>query len=253
MLRRGVAFAAMGEGLGKVRAAVPVGALRRVGPEPRVGVEEARPDRHQPALIEREGEGVPPGRSMNRWKAEEVGLDRQGVGVGHVGVAGERHRRIEPGAVAPHPAVHSDQEFGVAVGADARLPIGGDVGGVERPERQGKGEAAGERLAAPRRVADQAIGRPREVLAPLHLARVGQSGGNARRIGAAIVGQRHLAATRESHRAWAADDPQAYRRADRDDDREADDDTAPQAHAFFLPASTSRSTGNRRRAMPVAA
>ena len=55
---RRVAFAAMRQRLGEIGAAVPLRALRGVGREAAVGIEEQRPKRHRPALIKGERQRV---------------------------------------------------------------------------------------------------------------------------------------------------------------------------------------------------
>ena len=81
-------------------------------------------------------------------QAEQIGLDRQRVGIGHVGVGRIGHRRIKPRAVAADAALHGVEKIPIAVVADAGLLVGRDIGRIERAERQRNGEAAGIGLAA---------------------------------------------------------------------------------------------------------
>ena len=135
-IARRVAFAAMRQRFGEIGAAIPFRALRRIGLEAGVRIEQRRPEHHRPALVERKGERVFRRRRMHRRQAEQIGLDRQRVGVGHIGVGRVRHRRIEPRAVAADAAMHGIEKILVAVIADAGVLVGRDVGRIHHAERQ---------------------------------------------------------------------------------------------------------------------
>src|SRR6478609_3725806 len=104
-IARGVALSAMREGFGEIGASVPLGALRRVGLEANVFIEEERPWAHKPTLIEWESQSICSIGRTHRGKAEQVSLDRKSVGIGHVGIGRIRHRRVETSAVAAKPAL----------------------------------------------------------------------------------------------------------------------------------------------------
>ena len=80
---------------------------------------------------------------MHRRQAEQIGLDRQRIGVGHVGIGGVRHRRIKPCAVAADAAMDRVKKILVAVIADAGFLVGRDVGRIQRAERQPDRQPAG--------------------------------------------------------------------------------------------------------------
>ena len=128
-------------------------------------------------MVERKGERVRARRRVHRRKAEQRGLDGERVGVAHVGVRGERHRRIEIGAVAADAAMHGAQEIRIAVVADAGFPVGRDVGRVDGAEGQGEGKAAGKFLSVFRGVADHAIGGVGEIFAAFYETCLRQRGG----------------------------------------------------------------------------
>ena len=149
--------------------------------------------------------------------------------------------------------VHRPQELRVGVGADAGLPVRGDVGRIERPERQGEGEAAGIGFPARRGVADHAVRRLGQVFPALHEAGLGQFGRCAGRVRGMVGGERDLGAGRESHRPGTGDDPQAQGAARHGGDGHGAQQDAQNPHVCFLRARARRSSGRRRRAMPVAA
>ena len=67
-------------------------------------------------------------------------------------------------------------------------------GRIERPERQHEREPAGKGRAARRGVAGHAIGGARQIFAARNEVRVRERRRHAGRIGAVIVGERHLLA-----------------------------------------------------------
>ena len=213
-ISRRVAFAAMRQRFGEIGAPVPFRTLRRIGLEARIRIEQRRPEAHRPALVERKGQRIGRRRRAHRRQAEQIGLDRQRIGVGHVGVGRIRHRRIKPRAVAADAAMHRVEEILIAVIADAGLLVRRDVGRIERAERQLEAEAAGIFLAARRGVADHAVRRPRQIFAALDQRSPARAPperrSDWRRL---IIRERDLRAVRKGHRAGTADDPDARRPA----------------------------------------
>ena len=250
-----MAFAAMRQRLGEIGAAVPLRRLRGVGLEARIRIEQRRPETHRPALVERERQRIGGRRRMHRRQAEQIGLDRQRIGVGDVGVGGVRHRRIEPRAVAPHAAMHRVEEILIAVIADAGFLVGRDVGRVQRAERQLEAEAAGILLAARRGVADHAVRRLRQIRAALDEACLGERRRDAGGIAgldnppARLSGRRQRPSGRDRGRTRSRS-PAAtttiattLRRMRR----------VAGLMTFFPAAIRERSIGSRRKATPVAA
>ena len=70
-IARRMALAAMRERFGEIGAPIPFGALRGVGPETNIFVEQERPRSHQPALIEWESQRVRSIGRTHRGKAIE--------------------------------------------------------------------------------------------------------------------------------------------------------------------------------------
>jgi hypothetical protein len=96
----------MRERLGDIRAPVPFWTPRRFGLKPPIFVKERRPETHQPALVERKGKRVLHSGGMHGRQAEQIGLDRKRVMVGHIGIGRERHRGIKTRTVWARPALH---------------------------------------------------------------------------------------------------------------------------------------------------
>ncbi len=206
---RRMAFAAMRQRLGEIGAPVPFRALGGVGLETPIRIEQRRPEDHRPALVERKHQRIFGSRRAHRRQAEQIGLDRQSIRIGHVGIGRKRHRRIKPRAIAADAAMDRVEKILVAVIADAGLLVGRDVGRIQRAERQFEPEAAGIFLAVLGGVADHAIRGPRHISTALHKARLRESGRNAGGIGAAIIGERHLRAIREGKRTGPAENPKS--------------------------------------------
>ena len=158
---RRVAFAAMAERGGEIGAAVPLRGFRGVRDEAPALEERRIPERHGPALIEREAEIVRAdwaarsrGRVM-RYALIASTSSRLSCGIRGVGKGGIQVLPVLADALA-----HRAHELIVAVGADAVLRIGRDVGRIDRAERQLERDASGKRLARIRhRVAGDAVGR----------------------------------------------------------------------------------------------
>src|SRR6266851_5637085 len=125
---RRVAFAAMRQRLREIGAPVPLRALRGIWLKPRIQIEQRRPEAHRPALVERKRQRIVGVRRVHRRQAEQIGLDRQSVGVGHIGVGRKRHRRIKPRTVFADATMDSVEEILIAVIADAGLLVRRDVG-----------------------------------------------------------------------------------------------------------------------------
>ena len=212
-----MAFAAMRQRFGEIGAAVPFRTFRGIRLEAGIRIEQRRPEVHRPALVERKHQRIGGGGRAHRRQAEQIGLDRQRIRVGHVGIGRKRHRRIKPRAIAARAAMNRVQKILIAVIADAGLLVGRDVGRIQRAERQLEREAAGIFLAALRGVADHAIRRPRQIGAALDEARLGERSRNAGGIGGLVIGQRHFRTIGECHRTGTAEDPQTRRQRDHDD------------------------------------
>ena len=76
-------------------------------------------------------------------QAKKIGLDRQHVGVSRKSIRSLGHGRIKPRAILADAALHGVEEIPVAVVADAGVLVGGDVGRIERAERQREDKTAG--------------------------------------------------------------------------------------------------------------
>ncbi len=250
---RRMAFAAMRQCFHKIRAPVPLRTLRCVGCKARVGVKHRRPEQHRPALVERERKRILGRRRAHRWQAEQIGLHRQHVFIAHVGVGRVRHRRIKHRAVAALAALDRVQKILIAVIADAGFLVRGDVGRIQRAERQFEAETAGKFLFPRFGVADHAVRRLGQIFAAFDQARLLEPGRDAGRFCAAIIRERDLGAAGEGERTGSADDPGAERDRRNDDDGEAHENTHSPSHAFFPAAISERSIGMRRNATPVAA
>ena len=242
----------MRQRLGDIGAAVPFRALRGVGREAGVGVEQQRPKHHRPALIERKRKSVRAIVGMHRRQAEQIGLDRQRVRVRHVGIGRVRHGRIKPRAVAADAALHRVEKILIAVIADAGVLVGRDIGRIDRPERQRNSQAAGILGASGRGVANHAVGGACEIFAAFDLVRIGKCGGNAGRIGAMIIRQRNRRAAGECHRPGIKQPPADDGRNNQDNNDNEDNACAHDTYAL-LAAIAARSIGRRRSATPVAA
>ena len=125
---------------------------------------------------------------MHRRQAEQISLDRQRVVIAHGGVGRKRHRRIKPRAIMADAAMNGVEEILIAVIADPGLPVGRDVGRVQRAEWQLESDAPGVGFAACRGMAGLAVGRLRQIGAAFDEARSRERGGDTGRIGAVIVG-----------------------------------------------------------------
>ena len=103
-IARRVALAAMRERLGQIGAAIP---LRRSSSVRARSACPALKTADQIPITQRWSNGNSSvfgrRRRTHRRQVKQVGLDRQRVRIGHVGVGGVRHRRIEPCAVAATP------------------------------------------------------------------------------------------------------------------------------------------------------
>ncbi len=160
---RRVARPAVAEPLHEVGAAVPARVVRRVRAVG-VGVEEDEiPQRHAPALIERERQ-VRLGRLQadRRDRMHEVRVHRGDVVVGDLRERRVRHRRIQMMArrdTAAQRAVEVLQR----PSADAGIGIRRDVRRIDLADRRLQREAAGERGLAGNGVARVAVAQPREI------------------------------------------------------------------------------------------
>jgi len=127
--------------------------------------------------------------ALHRLETEKVGLDRGRVGVGHVGIAGERHGRIQAGIAASQAFVNGCKKFSVAVIADACFRVRSDIGRVQGAERQNEGATAGIGRASFSGVTGRAIRCARQVFASFDEARVFEFSRDAGRILCMIFGQ----------------------------------------------------------------
>ena len=203
-----MALATMRHGFDEIGAAIPLCVARGARFEALVGIEQQCPYAHQRPLIERKDQCVLRRRRVHGTESEEIRLDRGSVGVGHVGIAGEWHGRIQFCIVAPDAFVHGVQEICVAVIADACFLIRRDIGGVQRAKWQHECAAARIRGTALGRMAGCAVRGTRQVFASLDETRAFQFRRDAGRIRSAIAAQRHLRAAREIHRVRCKhDDP----------------------------------------------
>src|SRR5882724_5629663 len=72
-----MALPAVLHGLCEVCTAIPLSTPVGVWLKALIGVEETRPDTHETALVEREGECVAGRRRMNRLEREQIRFDRE--------------------------------------------------------------------------------------------------------------------------------------------------------------------------------
>jgi len=140
----------------EIGSSIPLGLSEIAGSRRVFGLNIADQKAHCPALVERKHQRVcrrdcPQGREI-----EQKSLDRQCVGVGHVGVRRVRHCWKELRPIATPTAMNRSQEFLIAIVADAGFLIRGGVRGIQSTERQPKSEADGIILAALARMAHQA-------------------------------------------------------------------------------------------------
>ncbi len=127
---------------------------------------------------------------MHRRETEEIGLDREPIGIGHIGIAGIRHCRIKPFAFVVDTPVQGIQELRIAPVADAGFLVGRDVGRIDRAERKLERQTSGKWHAALRRVAGGAVGGARQIFAAPDQARLHEFSRNAGRICTVIIGER---------------------------------------------------------------
>jgi hypothetical protein len=147
----------MAETLGEIGAAIPFFALRRVGLIRALLQEQHVPGGHQRADVQREDEIVARRRRLDRLACHQIGIERLVVVVGDQGEMIIGKSRIEMRAVAIGAFAHGALEGLDAPVADAGLLIRRDVGRIDRAERRGHRETAGEGLAAGRSVAGDAV------------------------------------------------------------------------------------------------
>src|SRR5260370_36014210 len=103
---------------------------------------------------------------MNRLEAEEVGFDRERVGVREISVTGEGHCGVKRRAVPPDAAMVRREKFRVGILADARVLVGRNVCRLDRAKAEDARPAPGVRLSPDRRLAGLAIGCPDEITSP---------------------------------------------------------------------------------------
>ena len=106
-----------------------------------------------------------PVRLLDRRNRPQIGVDRVAVLARHLGVGGERHRRIDQPAVGKSPLVHHLVELIGRPCADPGLRIRRDVRRIERAERRMHRQAAGKYLAFARGVAGDAVAGTGEIFA----------------------------------------------------------------------------------------
>jgi hypothetical protein len=119
--------------------------------------------------------------------------------------------------------MHSRQELGIGVIADACLLVRRDVGGIDGAERHVEGEAACEGRTVWGSVAGLAVRGMGEIFAALHQIGTGKLRRNAGDIGVMVTCQRHGRAAGEGHRITAKKQPS--RETEREDDNDRNDNT----------------------------
>ena len=155
----------MAEAFDQIGAAVPLRRFGRIGLVLAFLEEQRAPAEDQRAVVEGKVQIVRPVDLLHRRDRAQIGIDRVAVLARHLGVGGERHRRIDQPAVGETPVMHHLVELVGRPHPDAGLRIGRDVGGVERAERRLHRQAAGKGLAFARGVAGDAVAGAREVFA----------------------------------------------------------------------------------------
>ncbi len=155
---------------------------------------------------------------MGGRQREEIGLDRQHIGVRHIGVGRIGHGGIEPLAVGTDTSVHGCQELSVGIVADARLLVWRDVGGIDGAEWHVEGEAARKGSAAVCRMTGLAVRGMDEIFAVLHDIRTGKLPRNTAHGACLIIAKRYRRTTRK--RGWIAAKKQPSRKAKGDDDND---------------------------------
>ncbi len=173
----------MRETLDQIRAAIPFGALLRIGDEAAFVEIEQIPEHHQPALVEREFQAVARRRVMDRRECVQIRANCQHVLIGDLGVLRVWEGWIEPSAALADAFMHRPQKIGVAPLADAGIRVGRDVRCHDRAERRVDRQAARERACFVSRVAGDAIARARKVFTAFHEI----AAGRRRRCGCRIV------------------------------------------------------------------
>ena len=97
------------------RAAIPLRASIHIRFIAAVGIEETD-QTDESALIERKLQRVLRRGGVQGFQTEEVSFNGERIGIGHVGIAGVGHRRIQFDIAAPDAFVHGVEEIRVAVG-----------------------------------------------------------------------------------------------------------------------------------------
>ena len=172
-----VATAAVPGALDDIGATVPLCILPGlVGVRPGGG-KQAVPQGNGPAQVQRPGDvagqvGLP--RRLHTVHEERI--QRLDVLIAELGVGRVRHGRVQPPTTGRDTLAHGAVEVGQGVVTDAVVAVRGDVGGVDRPQRGGHFQPAGERFAIRQAMAGHAVTEPGHVFAAADQRRVGNSG-----------------------------------------------------------------------------
>ena len=153
----------MGDRPDEVRAAVPLGAARGIGPVHARPEEEQAPRREQQPMVVRKRELMRAVRLRCRREALEIRVHRVGIVPADAGIARVGKDRIEPRAVPRVPVMQRAPEVVGGPAADSRPRIRRDVRREEGSEGCRDGATAGKGLTADRRVARAAVGECHEL------------------------------------------------------------------------------------------
>ncbi|MND87398.1 hypothetical protein D3C80_793980 [compost metagenome] len=174
---RRMAAATVARALDDVGAAVPLRILPGLVGVWRGGGEQAVPHGNGPSPVQRPGNVAGKVGLLHGLHAvHEEGVQRLYIVIAELGVGRVGHGRVQPPAAGRDALAHGTVEVGQAVATDAGVAVGGDVGGVDRPQRGGHFQPAGERFAVRQAVAGHAVAEAGHVLATADQCRVSGSG-----------------------------------------------------------------------------
>ena len=161
-----VATAAVAGALDDIGAPVPQCVLAGLGGIGRGRCKHTVPQGDGPTQVERPGNVAGDIRLVGRLHAfHEKRVQRLDVIVAELHIRRVGHGRIESSPTRCYAVAYGAVEVGQAIGADTMLAVGGDVGGVDRPQRCGHFQATSEWLLAGQAMAGHAVTHSRDVFA----------------------------------------------------------------------------------------
>src|SRR5260363_96880 len=159
----GMTHTAMSQPFNEISAAIPLRGLRWVGPEFAVGKKQQTPANQQGAEAERKLHFVGAVGLVNGCLGTQVGINRVRISARNAGITWKWKGWIEKTAIFTAPGVHRPVKIFSAPCANAGLIIWRDVRRIQGAEWRWHRQSAGERLAAARGMACNAIACARQI------------------------------------------------------------------------------------------